>query len=292
MIKQFTVKNYKALESVSLPLTPIHVLIGQNDSGKTSLLEAIHSFCSSTRVSLPESFPGMWTGQDLVHFGSKTSVIDLSANDVGSGEPLLRYELGVDFSSQDDRSCRRAYERFAFDMEELKELPLFQSTGHRLGFDGMCLRTLERISIASRTSYGGSSLSIAMSWTGRESMPAAPRCPQVSIGPVAKRLDLVQTRRKSTLMSRREVAVIRRPSAMPLISKNAWVTGNSTWESCGTTSTRRSCSWMPDTILVLESCGEEKTDIGKIPSPGRFRTEHEQATEGAEAVEPIAPPYS
>ena len=64
MIKQFSVKNYKALESVSIPLTPIHVVIGQNDSGKTSLLEAIHSFCSSTQGPLVDAFPGMWTGEN------------------------------------------------------------------------------------------------------------------------------------------------------------------------------------------------------------------------------------
>ncbi len=41
MLTQFSVKNYKCLADVTLPLTPIHVLIGQNDTGKTSLLEAI-----------------------------------------------------------------------------------------------------------------------------------------------------------------------------------------------------------------------------------------------------------
>ena len=134
MIKQFTVKNFKALESVSLPLTPIHVLIGQNDSGKTSLLEAIHAFCSSTRVPLNEAFPGMSTGQDLVHFGSTTSLIDLSATLFDSGAPLLRYEFGVDFSSRDGRTCRRAYERFAFDTEGIKDIPPLTSGWTSVGF--------------------------------------------------------------------------------------------------------------------------------------------------------------
>jgi AAA15 family ATPase/GTPase len=43
MISHFKVKNYKCLADVSLPLTPIHVLIGQNDTGKTSLFEAIEA---------------------------------------------------------------------------------------------------------------------------------------------------------------------------------------------------------------------------------------------------------
>jgi predicted ATPase len=41
MLSHFSVKNYKCLADVSLPLTPLHVLIGQNDTGKTSLMEAI-----------------------------------------------------------------------------------------------------------------------------------------------------------------------------------------------------------------------------------------------------------
>ena len=49
MLTQFSVKNYKCLADVTLPLTPIHVLIGQNDTGKTSLLEAIRSGCKIMR---------------------------------------------------------------------------------------------------------------------------------------------------------------------------------------------------------------------------------------------------
>ena len=41
MITRFRVQNYKALRDVTLDLTPMHVLIGPNDSGKTSVLEAL-----------------------------------------------------------------------------------------------------------------------------------------------------------------------------------------------------------------------------------------------------------
>ncbi len=44
MISHFSVKNYKCLADVSLPLTKLHVIIGQNDTGKTSLFEAIQAF--------------------------------------------------------------------------------------------------------------------------------------------------------------------------------------------------------------------------------------------------------
>ncbi len=112
MIKQFSVKNYKALQSVSLPLTPIHVVIGQNDSGKTSLLEAIHSFCSSTQGPLVDAFPGMWTGRELVHFRADKPVVEMCASVHDSSEALLRYELGVEFPTLNDlHLCWVAHER-------------------------------------------------------------------------------------------------------------------------------------------------------------------------------------
>lgn len=57
MIRQFHVKNYKALRDVTLPLTPIHVLIGPNDSGKTSILEAIAALCRSVDLNFDQIFP-------------------------------------------------------------------------------------------------------------------------------------------------------------------------------------------------------------------------------------------
>ena len=47
MITRFRVQNYKALRDVTLDLTPVHVLIGPNDSGKTSILEAMAALCRS-----------------------------------------------------------------------------------------------------------------------------------------------------------------------------------------------------------------------------------------------------
>lgn len=40
-LSRFQVHNYKCLANVDIPLTPFHVIIGENDSGKTSLLEAM-----------------------------------------------------------------------------------------------------------------------------------------------------------------------------------------------------------------------------------------------------------
>ena len=135
MIKQFSVKNYKALESVSIPLTPIHVVIGQNDSGKTSLLKAIHAFCSSTQGPLVDAFPGMWTGRELVHFGADQPVVELCASVVGNGEVLLKYELGVEFPILSDHSCKPAHERIALGDGKMQEVVLSVLTSSAHGRD-------------------------------------------------------------------------------------------------------------------------------------------------------------
>ncbi|HOM52570.1 MAG TPA: AAA family ATPase [Phycisphaerae bacterium] len=66
MISQFRVRNYKALRDVTLDLTPVHVLIGPNDSGKTSMMEALAALCRSVELPVREAFLGSWEGADLV----------------------------------------------------------------------------------------------------------------------------------------------------------------------------------------------------------------------------------
>ena len=60
MIKQFHIQNYKALRDVTLDLTPIHVLIGPNDTGKTSILDAITALGRSVDHNLYAAFLGPW----------------------------------------------------------------------------------------------------------------------------------------------------------------------------------------------------------------------------------------
>lgn len=66
MITRFSVQNYKALRDISIDLTPVHVLIGPNDSGKTSIMEALAALCGSVDHPVGESFVGTWQGLDLV----------------------------------------------------------------------------------------------------------------------------------------------------------------------------------------------------------------------------------
>jgi predicted ATPase len=69
MIERLRVKNFKALRDVEIELTRIHVLIGPNDSGKTSILDALAALCRSVDHDLSEAFLGSWTGSELVWTG-------------------------------------------------------------------------------------------------------------------------------------------------------------------------------------------------------------------------------
>jgi len=83
MIKRLRVRNFKALRDVDIKLTPIHVLIGPNDSGKTSILDALAALCRSVDHDLADAFLGAWKGTELVR----------------NGQPDLSVSIAVDFDS-------------------------------------------------------------------------------------------------------------------------------------------------------------------------------------------------
>lgn len=97
MITRFRVQNYKALRDVTLDLTPIHVLIGPNDSGKTSILEAIAALSRSVDYSLAGSFIGSWEGASLVWQGNVALdvVFDVTFD---VAERALQYYLASHFA--------------------------------------------------------------------------------------------------------------------------------------------------------------------------------------------------
>ena len=83
MIKRLRVKNFKALRDIEVELTPIHVLIGPNDSGKTSILDVIAALCRSVDHPLTHAFLGSWKGTELVW----------------NGHPDLPVRIDVDFDN-------------------------------------------------------------------------------------------------------------------------------------------------------------------------------------------------
>lgn len=98
MIKQFRVQNYKALRDVTLDLTPIHVLIGPNDSGKTSILEAIAALCRSVDQPLAKAFLGKWEGADLIWGKNEHLRVIMNAKFEHPASKELTYTIEFSFS--------------------------------------------------------------------------------------------------------------------------------------------------------------------------------------------------
>jgi len=112
-LSRFGVKNYKCLGEIDIPLTPIHVLIGENDAGKTSLLEAIAAFHASSEDALSNVFPAPWRGRELVFHGSAEPRIELwgewSAREgekTASSLSIFRYGFPATFWPREtERKC-------------------------------------------------------------------------------------------------------------------------------------------------------------------------------------------
>lgn len=77
MLERIRVRNFKAIADAKLELTLLHLLIGPNDSGKTSFLEAIAALSRSLDHPIDRTFLGRWRGRQLVHSGSVESVVEL-----------------------------------------------------------------------------------------------------------------------------------------------------------------------------------------------------------------------
>jgi len=96
VIKRLHIKNYKALRDVTVELTPIHALIGPNDAGKTSILQALYAICQSVDHNIHDSFPGLWNGRDLVWNEATDREIEISVT-VGLATEDVCYSIRCGF---------------------------------------------------------------------------------------------------------------------------------------------------------------------------------------------------
>jgi hypothetical protein len=140
MMHRFRVRNYKILEDIDIPLTPIHVVIGQNDSGKTSLLEAMHAYQRSSEVPLSSAFPGNWDGRELVYEGASKPVVELSADLTGHRDGVnvsLSYGFKVEFMSKGrNPRCIGEWAEVAEHREFRTLQNNYTSVGYRDNFQG------------------------------------------------------------------------------------------------------------------------------------------------------------
>ncbi|MEO8497898.1 MAG: AAA family ATPase [Planctomycetota bacterium] len=96
MITQVDIKNFKAIREASVDLTPVHLLIGPNDSGKTSVLEAIAAICRSVDHDATNSFLGRWQGRELVNSASPESQVEIAV-EIADGNSMMTYRVRADF---------------------------------------------------------------------------------------------------------------------------------------------------------------------------------------------------
>jgi predicted ATPase len=66
MISKIRIQNFKCLRDVTVELGPFNVLIGPNDSGKSSLLDAIQLLGRTTKVAWPSVFGGPFALEKIV----------------------------------------------------------------------------------------------------------------------------------------------------------------------------------------------------------------------------------
>ena len=98
MIKRLRVKNFKALRDIEIELTPIHVLIGPNDSGKTSILDVLAALCRSVDHKLAQAFLGSWKGTELVWGGNSQVPVTIEVD--FDDEIITTYGMSVLFKPQ------------------------------------------------------------------------------------------------------------------------------------------------------------------------------------------------
>src|SRR5436853_296685 len=96
VITRMSVRNFKALRQVEVDLSPFTVLIGPNDAGKTSFLEAVYALSESTRSHLPSCFWSPWQFRELVYNNSADTNVEFTAE--------LEPAIGIDHAERQTES--------------------------------------------------------------------------------------------------------------------------------------------------------------------------------------------
>jgi len=95
MLSSVRIRNFKAIADTRINLTPLHLLIGPNDSGKTSMLEVIAALSRSLDHRLQSTFLGRWSDRQLVHAFAKERTITIAGKVDGALSGT--YELQCEF---------------------------------------------------------------------------------------------------------------------------------------------------------------------------------------------------
>ena len=109
MIKKITIRNFKAIKELTIEFTPLTVLIGENSSGKSTILQALNFLCSTTSRDIDEYLKDReWEYSDVKsQFSSKEEYVSFCTEICIDGVDLV-WELSIN-SSDDDRWIIKEY---------------------------------------------------------------------------------------------------------------------------------------------------------------------------------------
>jgi predicted ATPase len=93
MIKKITIKNFKAIQSATIKLTDLSVFIGNNGSGKSSIIEALQILQDTLLYGISAAFQNRWFGLEYIRNTSNPKITGkkLFENDI---EIILQGKLG------------------------------------------------------------------------------------------------------------------------------------------------------------------------------------------------------
>jgi AAA15 family ATPase/GTPase len=66
MITKITIKNFKAIQSATIKLTDLSVFIGNNGSGKSSIIEALQTLQDILLHGVSAAFQNRWFGFEYI----------------------------------------------------------------------------------------------------------------------------------------------------------------------------------------------------------------------------------
>ncbi|MDR2641631.1 MAG: AAA family ATPase [Planctomycetaceae bacterium] len=92
MIEKITIKNFKAIQSATVKLTDLSVFVGNNGSGKSSVVEALKTFQDVLLYGVSAAFQNRWFGLEYIRNTSNTKIAEnkLFENDI---EIIIRGKL-------------------------------------------------------------------------------------------------------------------------------------------------------------------------------------------------------
>lgn len=117
LVTKVEIKNFKCIHDLQLELSPLTVLIGKNDTGKTSILEAIGFFAGAYQEFIRHNPLGI-KEEDYIRHGVSISQVKIEGH--FSNNLRSRYKFGNNGRYQNDQlpNVRPAYK---LDVEKLRQ---------------------------------------------------------------------------------------------------------------------------------------------------------------------------